>query len=82
MTDGPFAETKEPLLGYFIVDGPGMDEAVEWAGKCPGAHHGAVEVRASGKYRLSDPNGAQANSRPQLRQGAVDAALVADQRAA
>lgn len=48
VTDGPFAETKEQLLGYFIVDVPGMDEAVEWAGKCPGAHHGAVEVKAIG----------------------------------
>jgi hypothetical protein len=46
--DGPFAETKEQVLGYFIVEAGSMDEAVEWAAKCPGAHHGAVEVRQIG----------------------------------
>jgi hypothetical protein len=45
MTDGPYAETKEQLGGYYLIDVPSLDEAVKWAAKCPGAHHGIVEVR-------------------------------------
>jgi hypothetical protein len=44
-TDGPFAETKEQLGGYYMVDVPNLDEAVKWAAKCPGAKHGSCEVR-------------------------------------
>jgi hypothetical protein len=44
--DGPFAETKEQLGGYYIIDVPNLDEALKWAAKCPGAHHGTIEVRA------------------------------------
>jgi hypothetical protein len=44
-TDGPFAETKEQLGGYYIVDVGSIDEALEWAAKIPGAKHGSVEVR-------------------------------------
>ena len=44
-TDGPFAETKEQLGGYYIVDVGSLDEALEWAAKIPGAQHGSVEVR-------------------------------------
>jgi hypothetical protein len=44
-TDGPFAETKEQLGGYYIVDVGSLDEALEWAAKIPGAKHGSVEVR-------------------------------------
>jgi len=44
--DGPFIESKEQLGGYYLIDVPDLDEALKWAGKCPGAHHGAVEVRA------------------------------------
>jgi hypothetical protein len=44
--DGPYAETKEQLGGYYIIDVPNLDEALKWAAKCPGAHHGIVEVRA------------------------------------
>jgi len=44
-TDGPFAETKEQLGGYYIVDVASLDEALEWAAKIPGAKHGSVEVR-------------------------------------
>ncbi|HXX32145.1 MAG TPA: YciI family protein [Myxococcaceae bacterium] len=43
--DGPFAETKEQLGGYYIVDVPHLEKALEWAGKCPGARLGAIEVR-------------------------------------
>jgi len=44
-TDGPFAETKEQLAGYFVVDCKDLDEAIEVAAKIPGAQHGSVEVR-------------------------------------
>jgi hypothetical protein len=44
-TDGPFAETKEQLGGYYIVDVGSIDEALEWAAKIPGSWHGSVEVR-------------------------------------
>jgi hypothetical protein len=45
VTDGPFAETREVLGGYYLVDVPDLDAAIEWAAKCPGAKYGAVEVR-------------------------------------
>ncbi|MFI4933188.1 MAG: YciI family protein [Caulobacterales bacterium] len=44
--DGPFAETKEQVAGYFIIEAPDMAGALDWAGRCPAAGHGAVEVRA------------------------------------
>ena len=45
IADGPFAETKEQIGGYFVVDCKDLDEAIELAGKIPGARHGAIEVR-------------------------------------
>ena len=45
VTDGPFAETREQLGGYFLIDVPDLDAALSWAARCPGAHHGTVEVR-------------------------------------
>ena len=45
VTDGPYAEVKEALGGYFLFECESMDEAVEYAAKIPGAEHGAVEVR-------------------------------------
>jgi len=44
-TDGPFAETKEQLGGYYLIDVPNLDDAVKWAAKCPGAKTGSIEVR-------------------------------------
>ena len=44
--DGPFAETKEQLAGYYIIEVPSFDEALSWAAKCPGTRFGTVEVRA------------------------------------
>ena len=44
-THGPFAETKEQLGGYYLVECENLDEAIEWAAKCPGAKFGSVEVR-------------------------------------
>jgi len=45
--DGPFAETKETLGGYFAIDVPDLDAAISWAKKCPAYHHGKVEIRPS-----------------------------------
>ena len=44
-TDGPFAETKEQLGGYYLIEAPNLDEALAWAARCPGALDGSVEVR-------------------------------------
>ena len=44
-TDGPFAETKEQLGGYFLVEAGNLDEAIAMAAKIPAARHGSVEVR-------------------------------------
>lgn len=45
--DGPFAETKETLGGYFVIDVPDLDAAIAWAEKCPAAKTGKVEIRHS-----------------------------------
>jgi hypothetical protein len=44
-TDGPFAETKEVLGGYYLIDVETLDEALEWGAKIPGAKYGTIEVR-------------------------------------
>ena len=44
-TDGPFAETKEVLGGFYLIDAADLDEALHWAAQIPGAWHGRVEVR-------------------------------------
>jgi hypothetical protein len=43
--NGPYAETKEQLGGYFLIDAPDHDSAISWAARCPGAQYGAIEVR-------------------------------------
>src|SRR6516225_12454717 len=45
VTDGPFAETREQLGGYFLVDARDLDEAIDIAGRIPGARKGTVEIR-------------------------------------
>ncbi|MBK9605171.1 MAG: hypothetical protein IPO58_01590 [Betaproteobacteria bacterium] len=44
-TDGPFAETKEQLGGYYIIEVPDLDEAIKWASRIPSAANGSIEVR-------------------------------------
>lgn len=44
-TDGPFAETKEQLGGFYVLECANLDEAIEWAAKIPGAALGSIEVR-------------------------------------
>ena len=43
--DGPYADTKEQLGGFFMIDVPDLDAALAWAAKCPGAATGTMEVR-------------------------------------
>lgn len=45
VADGPFADTKEQLGGYYIIEAADMEAAVKWAARCPGAARGSVEVR-------------------------------------
>ena len=45
VTDGPYAETKEALGGYFLLECRSWDEALDWAAKIPAAESGAIEVR-------------------------------------
>ncbi|HYI75444.1 MAG TPA: YciI family protein [Gaiellaceae bacterium] len=45
VTDGPYADVKEALGGYFLLECASLDEAVDWAARIPGAAHGSVEVR-------------------------------------
>jgi hypothetical protein len=45
VTDGPFAETREQIGGYFLIDARNIDEAIDIAGRIPGARIGTVEVR-------------------------------------
>ena len=44
-TDGPFAETKEQLGGFYLIDVESLDEAIEWAAKIPSARSGKIEIR-------------------------------------
>ena len=44
-TDGPFAETKEQLGGYYLIECENLDDALAWGAKCPGVQFGKIEVR-------------------------------------
>jgi hypothetical protein len=43
--DGPYADSKEQVGGYYLIDVADLDAAISWAGRCPAAGHGVVEVR-------------------------------------
>jgi hypothetical protein len=43
--DGPFAETREQLGGYYLIQTPDLDKAIAWAARCPGAANGTIELR-------------------------------------
>lgn len=45
LTDGPFIETKEQLLGFYLIDVPNLDAALDWAARMPHVRHGIAEVR-------------------------------------
>lgn len=55
VTDGPFAETKEALGGFYILDCKDMDQALNYAAQCPGAKWGTIEVRPVNEF--SQPQG-------------------------
>ena len=64
-TDGPFAETKEQLGGYYLIEARDLAEAVQIAGRIPGARFGSVEVRPPrGRTTLASPGLAGARIRP------------------
>jgi len=45
VVDGPYADTKEQLGGYYVIEAPDIDAAITWAARCPGASIGTMEVR-------------------------------------
>ena len=53
--DGPFAETKEQLGGYYLIEARDRAEAIQIAGRIPGARHGSVEVRALAAHDPREP---------------------------
>jgi hypothetical protein len=57
VTDGPFAETKEQLGGYYLIEAESVDEALEWAAKIPSARYGSIEVRPLVPARVGTPAG-------------------------
>jgi hypothetical protein len=56
-TDGPFAETKEQLGGYYLIEARDLNDAIQVASKIPGARVGSIEVRPVGESRLSKTAG-------------------------
>jgi hypothetical protein len=59
LTDGPFAETKEQLGGFYLLECNSLDEAIELAAKIPGARFGSVEVRPVMNYEGAGAEGAE-----------------------
>ena len=62
LTDGPFAETKEQLGGFYVIDVPTLDDALGWAAKIPGALTGSVEVRPVMLYGDEDATNTPAHA--------------------
>ena len=52
--DGPYAEAKEQLGGFYIIDVADMDAALAWAARCPGALYGSIEVRPIWSTKMAD----------------------------
>jgi hypothetical protein len=64
-TDGPFAETREQLGGYYLLDCSDLDDAIGWAARVPGAQNGSVEVRPVMNYEGSGSHVDEARERAQ-----------------
>jgi hypothetical protein len=65
LTDGPFAETKEQLGGFYVIDVKDLDEAIDWAAKLPSMSYGVAEIRPVMDYEaagLEDPQAQEAAS--------------------
>lgn len=58
LTDGPFAETKEQLGGYYVIDVPTFDAALGWAAKIPSALYGSIEIRPQTQNQAPSLTGA------------------------
>ncbi len=58
VTDGPFAETKEILGGYYLLEVPSLDEAIDWAKRCPAAPYGTLELRPVIDFESTGEGGA------------------------
>jgi hypothetical protein len=50
LTDGPFAETKEQIGGFYVIECKDLDQAIDWAAKLPHAEHGTTEIRPVMEY--------------------------------
>ncbi len=50
----PYAETREQLAGYYLIDVADLDAAIAWAGRCPAAAYGSIEVRPVVQYAMAD----------------------------
>ncbi|WP_020575201.1 YciI family protein [Actinopolymorpha alba] len=50
ITDGPFAEAREVLGGFYVIDVPDLDAALDWAARCPGARAGTIVVRPVAQF--------------------------------
>jgi hypothetical protein len=61
VTDGPFAETKEQLGGFYVIECASIEEALDWASKVPSAERGSTEVRPVIAY---EEMGIEDNQRP------------------
>jgi hypothetical protein len=59
-TDGPFAETKEALGGFYLVEARDLDEALDLGAQCPGAKYGSIEVRPVVDFAAGEVSGDQA----------------------
>jgi hypothetical protein len=59
-TDGPFAETKEALGGFYLISAKDLDEAIELAAKIPGAMHGSIEIRPILDFMAAEGSNSQA----------------------
>jgi hypothetical protein len=62
LTDGPFAETREQLGGFYMIECNDLDEAVRWAAQVPEAQHGSIEVRPVMDYEAMETGGGSASS--------------------
>jgi hypothetical protein len=64
VTDGPFAETKEALAGYYMIDARDLNEAIQIASKIPPAKYGSIEVRPTRELVVDDVSRAAAAAAP------------------
>jgi hypothetical protein len=52
--NGPYAETREQLAGYYLIEAADIDAAISWAGRCPAAAYGSLEVRPVAPMAMAD----------------------------